>query len=86
MEKWLGQNSCVFDSKYHKYMFFKSSSTWYGIKDANDALLENTFWTLGKGDYINLWNYCWCSDIFISKLDRIPYFDRVSLYFIVSLA
>jgi len=30
-------------SNYHKYMFFKSSSIWHGIKDAYDVVLENTF-------------------------------------------
>jgi len=49
-------------SKYHKYMFFKSSSVWYGIKGAYDFVFENNFWTLGKDDCINLWNDYWCFD------------------------
>ena len=51
----------------------------HGIEDTYYVVLENTFWTLGKGN-------CWCYDIFISKLARIPYFDRVRLYSIVSSA
>jgi len=34
----------------------------------------------------NLWNDFWCFDICIFKLVKIPYFDKVRLYFIVSLA
>jgi len=64
-------------SKYHKYMFFKSSSIWHGIKNTYDVVSKNTFWTLGKDDCIDLWNDHLCSDICISKLARISYSNRV---------
>jgi len=42
--------------KYHKYISFKSSSIWHGIKHAYHALLESTFWAFDECDYINFWN------------------------------
>lgn len=48
--------------------------------------LKIHFWTLGKGDCINLWNDCWCSDICLSKLAKILYYGRVRLFFVVSSA
>ena len=41
------------------------------LKDTYNVVLENTFWTLGKDDCINLWNDHWCFDIYISKFARI---------------
>jgi len=65
-------------------MSFKSSSIWHDIKHVYDVVLENTFWTLGKSDCINLWNNRWCSNICLPELARIPYFDRARLYSVVS--
>jgi len=43
-------------SKYLKHVSYNSFSILHGVKDAYDIVLENTFWTLGKGDNINFLN------------------------------
>jgi len=48
-----------------------------GIKDYSDTVLEDTFWTAGKGDNINFGMTC-CVRLGLS-LRLVSYLDRVNL-------
>jgi len=43
-------------NKYQRVGSFFSSSIYLGINDWYDAILEHSFWSVGRGDNINFWN------------------------------
>ena len=48
--------SRVLKSKYKLRMVYRSSSIWPEIKHFYDTILEHTYWTVGTGNFICLWN------------------------------
>jgi len=66
-------------SKYVKVHTHQSFSICHRIKHFYDVIEENTFWTVGQGDRINLWNDLWCSSKYISFLTGKTPQERITL-------